>query len=303
MGSYTPNLNLLMKDPVADGADTFNISTMLNDNWDKIDRQVLRAMAAAAAYDAGATYQKGDFCTQGGLLYRANQAIAQPEAWTAGNWTAISVTDVIRGLTAADVGAAPAGYGLGDTHGANIPDGDANNAIYNGWYGVVGTESNLPTSADGVQSTGGAILFVHTRREDLVKYQILYLGTAGQQGYSLRRFYHNAASTWYPWEWINPRMALGVEYRTTERYNSKPVYKKAINFGAAPNATSKTVAHGISDFSQLVSYSGMLGGGNLIGTPNVSSVYINATSITIRTNTDVSVSYIYVILSYTKTTD
>ena len=107
MASYTPNLNLLMKDPVADGADTFKIETMLNENWEKIDRQVLRAMAAAAAYDAGTTYQQGDFCTQGGLLYRANQAIAQPEAWTAGHWTEISITDVIRSLTAADVGALP----------------------------------------------------------------------------------------------------------------------------------------------------------------------------------------------------
>lgn len=37
MASYTENLNLLKKDPVADGADTFNIESMLNDNWDKID--------------------------------------------------------------------------------------------------------------------------------------------------------------------------------------------------------------------------------------------------------------------------
>lgn len=37
MAEYTPNLNLLKKDPVADGNDTFNIQTMLNDNWDKID--------------------------------------------------------------------------------------------------------------------------------------------------------------------------------------------------------------------------------------------------------------------------
>ena len=110
MASYTPNLNLLMKDPVADGADTFNIETMLNQNWEKIDRQVLLAMAAAAAYDAGTTYRKGDFCSQGGLLHRANQDIAQPEAWTAGHWATISITDVIRGLTAADVGAAPKSF-------------------------------------------------------------------------------------------------------------------------------------------------------------------------------------------------
>ena len=37
MASYTTNLNLLKKDPAADASDTFNIKSMLNDNWDKID--------------------------------------------------------------------------------------------------------------------------------------------------------------------------------------------------------------------------------------------------------------------------
>ncbi|MDR9855984.1 pyocin knob domain-containing protein [Paenibacillus sp. VCA1] len=40
MASNTPNLGLLKKDPVADGNETFNIKTMLNDNWDKIDEAV-----------------------------------------------------------------------------------------------------------------------------------------------------------------------------------------------------------------------------------------------------------------------
>ncbi len=38
MASNTPNLNLYKKDPVVDSNDTFNITTMLNDNWDKIDQ-------------------------------------------------------------------------------------------------------------------------------------------------------------------------------------------------------------------------------------------------------------------------
>lgn len=37
MASYTEFLNLLKKDGIADAQDTFNIQTMLNDNWDKID--------------------------------------------------------------------------------------------------------------------------------------------------------------------------------------------------------------------------------------------------------------------------
>ena len=40
MASYTPNLNLYKKDPIADGNDFFNIKTMMNDNWDKIDEAV-----------------------------------------------------------------------------------------------------------------------------------------------------------------------------------------------------------------------------------------------------------------------
>lgn len=40
MASNTSRLGLLKKDPVADGNDTFNIKTMLNDNWDKIDQKV-----------------------------------------------------------------------------------------------------------------------------------------------------------------------------------------------------------------------------------------------------------------------
>lgn len=37
MAENTPNLNLYKKDPLTDKNDTFNITTMLNDNWDKLD--------------------------------------------------------------------------------------------------------------------------------------------------------------------------------------------------------------------------------------------------------------------------
>lgn len=40
MASHTPNLDLLKKDPITDGSQTFNIETMLNENWDKIDSAV-----------------------------------------------------------------------------------------------------------------------------------------------------------------------------------------------------------------------------------------------------------------------
>ena len=40
MASYTPNLDLSKKSPVTDGDDMFNVETMLNENWDRIDRGV-----------------------------------------------------------------------------------------------------------------------------------------------------------------------------------------------------------------------------------------------------------------------
>lgn len=238
MASYTPNLNLLMKDPVADGADTFNIQTMLNENWEKIDRQVLRAMAAAAAYDAGTTYQQGDFCTQGGLLYRANQAIAQPEAWTAGHWTAISITDVIRGLTAADVGAAPEGFGLG-TKCTNVESLDTINV--NGWYAFIG---------DIAPDNAGWWVAFYTMSGSMGNLLAFKNGFIAQK----KKYY----DTWGDWEWLNPPMQIGVEYRTTERFNGKPVYAQLVNCGALEARTMKTVMLKIP-VDWVVSCTGMQG--------------------------------------------
>jgi len=292
MASYTPNLNLLMKDPVTDGADTFNIETMLNENWEKIDRQVLRAIAAAAAYDAGATYQQGDFCAQGGLLYRANQAIAQPEAWTAGHWTVISITDVIRGLTAADVGAAPDGYGLG-ANNPRFPSGyDANQALTSGWWQA---SVNVPGNA-------WCLLFVLARGDIVYQEALTDRDASGiESTCRLRRVLFRG--TWTQWEWVNPPMQIGVEYRTTERWNGKPVYVRYVNFGSAPNATTKSVSHGIENFDQCAGWTGILGGANLQGHSGITAVDINATNIAITTDKDLSASAVYVAVKYTKSTD
>lgn len=54
MASFTEFLGLLKKDPVADAADTFNIQTMLNDNWDKVDAAVESKAIYAAVASMGA---------------------------------------------------------------------------------------------------------------------------------------------------------------------------------------------------------------------------------------------------------
>lgn len=52
--------------------------------------------------------------------------------------------------------------------------------------------------------------------------------------------------TWQSWEWPDPPMVLGTQYRTTRRFQNLPVYTTLLNFGALPNSTTRTVAHGLS---------------------------------------------------------
>lgn len=59
------------------------------------------------------------------------------------------------------------------------------------------------------------------------------------EGFKVRSIKRNY--TWGEWEWVNPPMNLGVEYRTTERWNGKAVYIKAIDVGALPNNANKPV--------------------------------------------------------------
>lgn len=60
MGSYTPNKKLYKADPIADAKDTFNITTMLNDNWDKLDVDTPSFDALAQTQDQTISKPTGD---------------------------------------------------------------------------------------------------------------------------------------------------------------------------------------------------------------------------------------------------
>ena len=289
MSSTTENLGLTL--PA--GSDWADVA-VLNENWKKIDRQVLRAMAAAAAYDAGTTYQQGDFCTQGGLLYRANQVIAQPEAWTAGHWTEISITDVIRGLTAADVGAAPDGYGLG-ANNPRFPSGyDANQALTSGWWQA---SVNVPGNA-------WCLLFVLARGDIVYQEALTDRDASGiESTCRLRRVLFRG--TWTQWEWVNPPMQTGVEYRTTERRNGKPVYAKLIDFGLLPNISRKTISHNIQNVQSIVNIVAIGSNGAILNDIELagSNFTANNSVIACQSSVDQSSVTATVLLKYTKTSD
>lgn len=66
LANNTPNLELYKVDPITDGDKTFNVTTMLNENWDKIDRAAaewgnakILAPKAFTATDEGDRYPLG----------------------------------------------------------------------------------------------------------------------------------------------------------------------------------------------------------------------------------------------------
>lgn len=202
------------------------------------------------------------------------------------------------------------GYGLGESQGRYVANASLDTLTKNGWYylydGVTGGPSGY--------SIYHATLFVSSSRSDLTKVQRLILATGGKQGYELRRVAKD--TSWQPWEWVNPPMELGVEYRTTERYKGKPVYVKLVNFGALPNTTTKRVDPNITNFSELVDmrviiavsdgsyHINMSFDGDTSGTVNNRTWFkLSVGGIAIKTFIDQSADSAIVTLKYTKTTD
>ena len=106
-------------------------------------------------------------------------------------------------------------------------------------------------------------------------------------------------------EWVNPPMLLGVEYRTTERWNGKVVYAKLIDLGALPNNTEKNVTHGIANLENALSISAFAKSSDWQFT--LPSSYAAETKIvfapqavTITTTVDRSAYNGYATLKYTK---
>ena len=119
-----------------------------------------------------------------------------------------------------------------------------------------------------------------------------------------------ADSTWAFGEmaWRDPPMLLGVEYRTTERYNGSPVYVKRIDCGIAPNNSRTTVAHGITGIDRMVSLEGVATSDDFYqqlplisstGVPHL-KVYASSTEILVVSFADTSMYSVEVVLKYTK---
>ena len=199
-----------------------------------------------------------------------------------------------HGVTIAQIGAAPSGYGLGETSNIGKWNGDANTSTKQGWHRLEsGTANGVGESAslrvDGYSETDQ--IQTATTRSCFIKRRVCKSGT------------------WGEWEWVNPPMVLGVEYRTTERWNGKAVYTMLVSFGALPNSTSKIIQTPISNATGLVALSGVFGSGTTVGDlfsrEGVTGHWVDLISSGIRigivTNTDLSMcDNSYITVKYVK---
>lgn len=106
-------------------------------------------------------------------------------------------------------------------------------------------------------------------------------------------------------EWLNPPMEMGVEYKTTERYLGKPVYRILFDFGALPVSTSVQKAHNISDVSAVTALDLIATNNSAILTnhANVTECIANSTHVIAVTSSDMSHLTVIAKMKYTKTTD
>lgn len=206
-----------------------------------------------------------------------------------------SLTDGQKTQARGNIGAAPDGFGLGTYTGPLVTDCD--NAKMNGWYYCDKSTAHTPDSNYNwhihVTALGNDICMqdawtITNTNAYLHRRRLVYIDTATQNN---------------PWEWVNPPMHLGTEYRTTERYLGKPVYCKLVDFGALPNKTQKYIAHGAENVDYVIQCYGHNSTYNSMPVQNVTSMFANRANIYITTDADLSVRTATIGIKYTKTTD
>ena len=160
-----------------------------------------------------------------------NPLTGQPAQVDQLDHTAQQIDDAIAralpggGIDTLLAGKAPAGYGLGTTP-KKITDWNAANVC--GWYNCDSDASNSPDSNFGwfglTYTTGNPEIFV----------QDVFAIANIDKYYHCRRMYYPGTGNGTPWEWVDPLLHEGVEYRTTERFRGSPVYTKTINLSTWP---------------------------------------------------------------------
>lgn len=220
-------------------------------------------------------------------------------------YTPQNLTDGQKTQARGNIGAAPDGFGLGNVAGIPIPPtiaGGLNTATQNGWY-YFGGAGGVQNSPPLISTSDYGYLLVSSRDEN-TKLQVFMPEVNNY--IAVRKL---EAGVWQPWEYVNPPMESGVEYRTTERFWGRPVYYKIVDCGQI--ADNKQVEHGVANMRDCIFCQGLRGA---MPMPSISnndlsdpwSYYVadvNRTKITLACGATAAGGNCHVILKYTKTTD
>lgn len=148
---------------------------------------------------------------------------------------------------------APAGFGLGTAAVKLTAEDDLNTIKANGWY--YWDENDIPAN---VPTTAGTTYLqsmrVWTTEGGATLQELVDAVGSDFQGCKMQRTIYNDAI--FEWEWINPPVVTGYEFRTTERWNGKSVYTQLFDFGVSANGAS--IAHGLNP-NPIVRYSAVAG--------------------------------------------
>ena len=224
-------------------------------------------------------------------------------------YTPQSLTDGQKTQARGNINAAPGGYGLGGNAKTLTVDDDLNHVLTTGWY-QWGWNAHPKNAPDNHWGQYGCAMHVFSTVPGGYAIQTVYdLSDDITHGCAIQRTIYvlSSGNIYYPWEWVNPPMKLSVEYRTTERYLGKPVYVQAVNFGALPNAATKTVIWATADeVSAVLSVEAPGSQGAPVGLgASLSGTEITATTTTlyIKSSGDYSANTAVFRIKYTKTTD
>ena len=162
-------------------------------------------------------------------------------------------------LTASDFGAAPVGYGLGKLTTYDVYSDAEIDAvlvdIINGMGDHVFKRITLSFKSTTNFTNAGGHYYTDIYKLS-TNYAMITIKSYMAGGRELHRVWY--AGVLEPWEWVNPPMVAGVEYRTTERHDGKPVYRKLVVYthsgqlGDSATNTDYTIPHGISDWAKSV---------------------------------------------------
>lgn len=224
-----------------------------------------------------------------------------------------SLTDGQKAQARGNINAAPSGFGYGENKAFTTWD-DNDGSQFEAFVDQMIDGTSKVVRLTGLADYPANVVSGNSGFADIRFYTdgtvlVLFHGPLSIVEGSIDGVYHASKKrlnngTWLPWEYDNPPLALGVEYRTTERYLGKPVYVKVVDCGNLPASGLKNIAHGIANCKPIHVY-GEMSNGNTLPYATGTNFYISADGdyIQIYVTGDLSGQTAKATIKYTKTTD